>query len=59
TYYCKTMIGNTSSITEEDESYNNDEYNYDRIQFVADQRSNTSLSKNQNEPIPPITSTTT
>ncbi|CAM4918563.1 unnamed protein product [Rotaria socialis] len=59
TCYCKTMIGNTSSITEEDESYNNDEYNYDRVQFVVDQRPNISLSKNQNEPIPPITSTST
>jgi hypothetical protein len=53
------MTGNTSSIIEEDESYDNDECNYDRVQFVVDQRPNTSLSKNQNELIPQITSTTT
>jgi hypothetical protein len=49
----------TPSIIEEDEIYDNDEYDYDRVHFTDDKRMNTSLMKNQNEPLPQITSPTT
>jgi hypothetical protein len=53
------MVQSTPSIIEEDESYVNDEYDYDRVQFTDDRRMNSSLMKNQNEPLPQITSTNT
>ena len=51
------MVQSTPSIIEEDED--NDEYDYDRVQFTDDRRVNSSLMKNQNEPLPQITSSTT
>ncbi len=53
------MIKSTPSITEEDETNNDDQYDYNRIHFADDRRTNTSLVKNQHEPLPQITSTTT
>jgi hypothetical protein len=44
------MVHNTPSIVEEDE--NND---HDRVQFVVDKRTETSLVTNQHEQLPPIT----
>jgi hypothetical protein len=53
------MVQSTPSIIEEDENHDNDQYNYDRLQFADDKRTDTSLVKNQNEQLPQITSTTT
>jgi hypothetical protein len=50
------MVESTPSIIEEDE---NDEYDYNRLQFNDDKRTNTSLVKNQNEQLPQTTSTPT
>jgi hypothetical protein len=53
------MVQSTPSIIEEDENYDNDEYDYNRVQFTDDKRTSTSLMKNQNEQLPQITSATT
>ncbi|CAF2358577.1 unnamed protein product [Rotaria sp. Silwood2] len=50
------MMSNTPSIIEEDEDYDNDQYNYDRLQVVMDRPVNTNLVKNQNEQFPQLTS---
>ncbi|CAF4451574.1 unnamed protein product, partial [Adineta steineri] len=47
------------SIAEEDENNDNEQYDYDRLQFPVDKRLDTSLLKNQHEQLPQITSTTT
>jgi hypothetical protein len=53
------MIQNAPSIVEEDENHDNDQYDYDRLQFAVDKRTDSSLLKNQHEQLPQITSTTT
>jgi hypothetical protein len=53
------MVQSTPSIIEEDENYDNDQYDYNRMQFADDRRTDTSLVKNQHEQLPQITSTTT
>ncbi|CAF3588163.1 unnamed protein product [Rotaria sordida] len=53
------MFGDTPNIIEDDENYDNDQYDYDRLQFVVDKRTNSSLVKNQDEQFPQLTSTTT
>jgi hypothetical protein len=49
------MVQSTPSIIEEDEN----QYDYDRLQFPIDKRTDSSLLKNQNEQLPQITSTAT
>ncbi|CAF1379095.1 unnamed protein product [Adineta steineri] len=53
------MLQSTPSIAEEDENNDNEQYDYDRLQFPVDKRLDTSLLKNQHEQLPQITSTTT
>lgn len=53
------MVQSTPSIAEEDENYDNDEYEYNRLEFIDDKRINISLVKNQNEQLPQITSSKT
>lgn len=52
------MVDKAPSIIEEDETNENGEYDYDRIDFDADPRANTSLVINQSELIPQTTLTT-
>jgi hypothetical protein len=53
------MVQSTPSIIEEDENHDLDQYDYDRLQFPIDKRTDSSLVKNQNEQLPQITSTAT
>ncbi len=53
------MVQSTPSIMEEDENYDHDQYDYNRIQFADDKRTDSSLVKNQNEQLPQIISTAT
>jgi hypothetical protein len=50
------MALGTLTIDEEDDSHPTESHDFDRFQLAAaDQRKEIGLVKNQNEPIPPIT----
>ena len=49
------MAPTATSIIEEDETFNNDQYDYDRVQFNISEPANASLIKNQDEPLSQMT----
>lgn len=53
------MAHSTPSILEEEENLDDDQYDYDRLQFDVAGRTDSSLIKNQNEQYLQITTTKT
>jgi hypothetical protein len=51
------MVRSTPSIAEEDETRDNDQYDYDRVHFPNDDIKQTNLVTNQDEQLPLNTTT--